>query len=282
MEVESSAFGFEWHDSLMPIGANYTALEKAIFECACAGCESIWITVNDNWAPLIKKRVGDYIFDPVWYYRKYDVNPKDGRKLIPIFIVPHMAKYRGRRDSLGWGILNSAIFAKSTFGHLSDYATPNMFYAAFVFGAYNARELISERNNISSGRRFFLTCSEKSIKTGDRLGFTFSWEDVKKINAYISSEGTGEWKAIGEFVKGDHHAWSRRLPAEEQHSARRFSLDKVFIPLDLKDANSLEISWFYDISSWEGYKKFMGSENFLKKPAVITRAQLPLIGVDDD
>ena len=282
MEVESSAFGFQWHDSLMPIGANYTALEKAIFECACAGCESIWITVNDSWAPLIKERIGDYIFDPVWYYRKYDVNPRDGRKLIPIFVVPHMTKYRGRRDSLGWGILNSAIFAKSTFGHLSDYATPNMFYAAFIFGAYNPRELVSERSVISSTNKFFLTHKGKSIKDGARLGFTFSWEEVKKINAYISSEGTGEWKAIGKFVKGDRSAWSERLPVEERYSARNFTLDEVFTTLEFENAHSLEVSWFYDISSWEGYKKFMGSENFLKRPAVLTGAKLPPIGVDDD
>jgi len=124
MEVKPSTFGFEWHDSLMPVGENYTALENAIFECACAGCESIWITVNDDWAPLIKKRIGDYVYDPIWYYRQYDVNPKDSRKVIPIFFVPHLPKYRSRRDSLGWGIINSSLYAQSVTKRLSDFTTP--------------------------------------------------------------------------------------------------------------------------------------------------------------
>jgi len=31
-------FNFQWHDSLMPVGRNYTALENAVQECAMAGC----------------------------------------------------------------------------------------------------------------------------------------------------------------------------------------------------------------------------------------------------
>ena len=54
------------------IAENYTALERAVFECACAGCESIWVTVNDDWMPLIRKRIGEYVFDPVFYYRQYE------------------------------------------------------------------------------------------------------------------------------------------------------------------------------------------------------------------
>ena len=282
LEAKPSAFGFEWHDSLMPIGANYTALERAIFECACAGCESIWITVDDNWAPLIKKRCGEYIHDPVWYYRKYDVNPSDNQKLIPIFFVPHHPKYRGRRDSLGWGIINSAIYSVRATKSLSSFLTPNKFYAAFPFGIYNPRALIKQRGLISSKKPFYLSHKGKTIKDDRRLGFTFSWDDVKKINVHIHSEGTGVWKTIGEFVKGDQQAWTQRLPAEEQYSARRFTLDKVFEPLNFTGANSLELTWFYNIESWEIYRELMGSEHILKRPAVLTSAPMPPIGVDND
>ena len=282
MEVKPSVYGFQWHDSLMPIGANYTALENAVFECACAGCESIWITVNDDWMPLIKERVGDHIYDPVWYYRRYDVNPKDGQKIIPIFYVPHMARYRNRRDSLGWGIINSAIYASSVLKNMSDYVVPNKFYAAFPFGIYNSRELMSHRGIISSVRRFFVTYDGKTIKNNYRLGFTFDWEDVREINRYIHKEGTGAWRAVGEFVKGDTKAWAERLPAEKKYSARKFTLEKVFDSLTIEGASSAEISWYYDLSTWSGYKKFMASANILKKPVLFTKASLPPIGVDDD
>ena len=36
----------------MPIAPNYTLLENAVYECAWAGCETIWIICNDDVAPL--------------------------------------------------------------------------------------------------------------------------------------------------------------------------------------------------------------------------------------
>ena len=266
----------------MPIGPNYTALERAIFECACAGCESIWITVNDDWAPLIKERVGDYVYDPVWYYRQYEINPKDNRKVIPIFLVPHMAKYRNRRDSLGWGILNASLYAQSVSRGLSSFTVPDMFYAAFPYGIYDPRALLKDRKKISSNKKYFLSYNGETIKDGKRLGFTFSFEDVREINKYIHREGTGRWKQIGEFVKGDIKAWSERLPTEQQYSARHFTLEKVFYLLGLENSNISELDWFYDINDWGDYKNFISSEYELKRPAPMVSGKLPPIGVDDD
>ena len=36
-------FNFPWHDCCMPIAPNYLAVERAVVECAYAGCETIWI-----------------------------------------------------------------------------------------------------------------------------------------------------------------------------------------------------------------------------------------------
>jgi len=283
LEVKPSVFGFEWHDSLVPVGPNYTAIERAIFECACAGCESIWITANDDWAPLIKKRIGNYVYDPIWYYREYDRFGRESRKIIPIFCVPHFVKYRDRRDSLGWGILNAAIYAKTVARSMSDIISPDMFYAAFPFGVYNPRELSKHRKKISSSQQCYLTYNGKTIKDGERLGFTFSWEDLREINRHINREGTGLFKRIGEFVKGDPKAWTQRRVPEEQYSARYFPLEEVFKPLKIADSNFIELSWNYDISSWENYRKFMGSEHVVKKPAPLTEEDiLHPVGVDDE
>jgi hypothetical protein len=89
-------------------------------------------------------------------------------------------------------------------------------------------------------------------------------------------------EAFGTFIKGDKAAWSRRRPVEEQYSARTFSLDKVFEPLSKENANFKELEWYYDISSWEGYRKFMGSAHILERPKPMSAGKLPAIGVDDD
>ena len=182
---------------------------------------------------------------------------------------------------MGWGIINSSLYAQSVTKRLSDFTTPNMFYAAFPFGLYDPRTLLKHRKHISSKEKFYLSHNGKTVKSGSRLGFTFSFEDVRAINRHINSEGTGVYKQIGEFVKGDSSAWSERLPAEEQYSARFFSIEKVFAPLQLSD-NIVNLDWFYDMSTWENYKKFMGGKHFLKRPAPVSGGILPPIGVDDD
>ena len=53
--VESD-FGFPWHPSLNPVGKNYLAIERAVVECAWAGCETIWVVCDDDTQPLIKHR----------------------------------------------------------------------------------------------------------------------------------------------------------------------------------------------------------------------------------
>jgi hypothetical protein len=59
----NTEFGMEWDSSLMPVGPNYTAIEATIFECLHAGCSSIWIVANDDIAPLLRYRIGEYATD---------------------------------------------------------------------------------------------------------------------------------------------------------------------------------------------------------------------------
>ena len=282
MENEGVSFGFQWHDSLMPVGDNFTALDKAIYECAAVGCESIWITVNDDFLPLIKDRVPDYIHDPIYYYRKYDTYPKEGRKPIPIFLVPQMTKHRYIRDSYGWGIINAALYAMKVFGRISKYTEPNIFYAAFPFGLYNPKELIKYRRDISVHKQVLFTQNTSSILQGKKLGFTFNKDDVKKITHHVFKAGTMQYKKIGEYTPNNKD-WLRRLPREEQYSGRRFTLNEVFDPVDFSTYRKLPVDWFYEIKDWETYVDFFKSPNYLKRPDVLIPAgQLPRFGDVDD
>ena len=223
------------------------------------------------------------MYDPVWYFRAHDTHSRDGRKIIPIFYVPHLPKYRDKRDSQGWGIINAAIYAETVTRTMSDLLSPNMFYAAFPLGVFNPRELLKQRKIISSSSRVFLRHDNKTIKDGERLSFTFTWEDLREVNRHISENGTGLYKSIGKFVKGDNRAWSRRLSKEEQYSATKFNLGEVFHPMKEKEGNIIDLSWHYDISSWDNYKKFMGSEKTMNKPAPLKQQEiLHPVGVDSE
>ena len=134
-------FGFEWHDSLMPIEKNYTAIERAVYECAMAGCHTIWIIANNDMQPLIKNRIGEWIQDPVWYGRSYDRFPSESRKEIPFYYVPVHPKDRDRRDSLGWSILYGAYVSYTTSYTLSSWLVPHKYYCVFPYGVYDPNEI---------------------------------------------------------------------------------------------------------------------------------------------
>jgi hypothetical protein len=58
-------FNLPWHDSLIPVAQDYLAIEHAVYECACAGVNTIWVVCKEGTTPLIRHRLGDWVHDPV-------------------------------------------------------------------------------------------------------------------------------------------------------------------------------------------------------------------------
>ena len=101
-------FKMPWHDSLMPIAPDYLAVERSVYECGIAGCETIWIVCHKEMTPLIRHRLGDYILDPTINFsllRKYHARAEEHLKRIPIYYLPIHPKDRGVRDGLTWSII---------------------------------------------------------------------------------------------------------------------------------------------------------------------------------
>ena len=46
---------------LLQVEAGFTAIQKSVFECALAGCKTIWIVANPDLAPIVRKVVGDFV-----------------------------------------------------------------------------------------------------------------------------------------------------------------------------------------------------------------------------
>ena len=99
-------FNMPWHDSLMPISQNYLAVERAVIECAYAGCETIWLICHTDMQPLIRHRLGDYVQDPVWINRRYELQRDKFHKPVPIHYVPIHPRDREKRELL---ILECAV-----------------------------------------------------------------------------------------------------------------------------------------------------------------------------
>jgi len=266
-------FNFPWHDCLQPIGKNYLAVERAVLECAYAGCETIWVVCHNDMQPLIKHRLGEYVLDPVFLQRTR-FSAEGEQHEIPIYYVPIHPKDRDKRDCLGWSVLYGALTSYWLSRTISKWVVPDRFYAAFPHGVYSPELIQPFRKNISSKSPFYISWNGKSMKDNEYLGFTFDGEDFKKCRKFLRKESTGE------FIGYD----TDRIPIEERWSARFFELDKIFKHVNIEEANVLEVPWYYNISTWDGLCAFLGSKDRKKldKPYDIGYHKLNSIGTDNE
>lgn len=276
-------FGMEWDECLSPISPNYTLIENAIYECAWAGCDTIWIVVNDDMAPLLRHRIGERIQDPIYVTNKFATAQKNYQKHIPIFYVPIHPKDRDKRDCLAWSVLHGAVSCLKISDFLSKWIKPDKYYVSFPFSVFNSFDLRQHRRKIRSKNNFYVTKNGLSVEDNLYASFTFGKEEFVKYRRIIRQKGTGMYdRSSPKDERGIH---TERLPIEERYSARHFDLQDVFIDLDVSEDNSVEPSWYYDIGSWEQYCVFLSTEESKKikrpNPIVMGYREFNKIGLDN-
>lgn len=258
----------------MPINEDFTLLDLAIHECAAAGAKSIWISINDDWAPVIKKRLGEYVLDPVWDYRTFDPEPAQSKKVIPIFLVPCLPKFYKTRDSEGWGYINSAIYAIKTTGKISSFLTPDVFYACSPFVVYEPGYITQFRRNLLEKKRFMFSNGNKHFLNDNHLSFTFLKEDITQVRQYLNKNATMKYVANEEYEKTGKGSILVPLPKEERYSGRFFGLNDLFSHIDINDYQNETINPCYEINNWEDYRRFMREGEEFKKPKILKRESI--------
>lgn len=249
-------------DILVPIEPGFTAIQKAVYECAMAACNTIWIVANDDLAPVIRKVIGEWVYDPVYYKRPSKFSSQD-RKEIPIYYVPVHPKDRDRRDSYGWSVLYGIYSAWKVAHKLSAWLCPAKYYISFPMGIHNVEDIRSHRPSIRSrSTNFFLTWEGKSVKDNLPLSFTMFGEDFQRCRRHVNHLTTKEYLPPAD---GEHYP-SQKLPVNERWSARHFDFREIFGEIDEKEATKVELDWFNDISNWNGYRNYLASNNIVEVP----------------
>ncbi len=237
-------FNMPWHDCLMPIAPDYHAIERAVLECAYAGCKTIWIVANDDTTPLVRHRIGDYVEDPV-YLRRMGKYPRQKRQQRSVFYVPVSVKHKSREWCISWTIIHGAKTAHSITSELSKWMAAENFYVSFPSSVYPPDFIREHRRDIRKEENFLFSFEEKSILKGDKLGFTFS---EKQMN-----------HALGLFQK-EHGAFFDEKEDEREYYFNNFSLDKVFGQTMAKESMKIEIPWYHSLDGWESYCNYLSSE----------------------
>jgi len=234
---QEDIFNMPWHDSLMPIASNYTLLEKAVFECAAVGCETIWVVAHVGTMPLVKKRLGEFIIDPDLQdtYKYFKI------RNVPIYYVPIHPKDKQRRDCLGWSAIYGAKIAYGTSDFLSKWVAPELFYCSFPYSLNSVDEARKIRTRLFNKQRILFSHNNLTVKDNLHLNFSFNSKDYFKCRDILRK---------------------RDLENVDKKSikTKNYNLAEVFKGIDEDGTEKVELSWHYNINSWDNYRNYLSSE----------------------
>ena len=249
---------------LLPVSDGFSLIQKSVYECAAAGCNTIWIVANDDLAPIIRKTVGDWVYDPVYYKR--DLESKfysQLRKEVPIYYVGIKPKDQKKRDSYGWSILEGIHASYMTSYKISKWLPPEKYFISFPFGVYDIYFIRQHRKLIRDKQtNLFFKYNGESVINNQYLPFTMKGEDFKLCRRAINQKTTREYLPP---LPGQQYP-SQKLPLHQRWSAQHFTLSEIYEPLSTTPHESVELDWYYDVSKWATYVEYISSKNLIDKP----------------
>jgi hypothetical protein len=137
---------------------------------------------------------------------------------------------------------------------------PQSFFVSFPYGIYPTQAVRPHRQVISNPQmpNFYFTSQGRSVLTGNHLPFTFKQEDLE---TFIANFKTYE----NSIISGE------MLEERKDHFTNDVDLAILYNRNEPIINNSLELEWFKQIDTWEGYKAYLGDpvSNTIKFPGRI-------------
>jgi hypothetical protein len=278
-------FQFPWHDCFMPIANDLTAVENAVMNCSYAGCESIWIVAHREMQPILRHRIGDWIYEfgSLIQAKHAKKQPMEHLKSISIYYVPIHPKDRDRRDCLSWSVIYGALRAYYTSKTISNWVIPDKYFVSFPYGVIHSRSIYEHRELISSKKNYYMEHNGKTIRDGEYLPFTFGDEDFIKFRRVVRT-GTGVY-TNAKFDLVTRRMTQDTLPVDQRYSARWFSLDKVFGCATLEGNNVRQTPWYYPLDNWQRYTEYIAAKEpgkIMARPKWMKYKEWNPIGVDKE
>ena len=249
----ASEFGMEWDSSLIPVGPDYTAIEASIYECLHAGCSSIWIVANDDVAPLLKHRVGEWATDFESITRgTWKRFGTEFHRDVPIYYVPILTKHQGKIDNYAWSALYGCNVAYWIMLKMSRWTTPKQYYVSFPMGILDPKEVFKQRPLLRKNVPFYFSYEGKTVKDGQLLSFVIGPDEWRRAKHVIITN-SAVWRAPEEGQMP-----TEKLPPEERLVSLGYGLEDVFG--DGPPGTEAELKSFYDLTTWDEYVKFISSD----------------------
>jgi hypothetical protein len=147
--------------------------------------------------------------------------------------VPIRPKDRRRRDSQAWSSLYGAKLAAYTAKKISTWLEPTKYFVVSPYGVIDDKTAGECRKLLRTEPNFYVTKGGSSFQNENHLPFTFT-QDI--------------WKQC--------HMWCKENYIYDD-AGRKWG--EVFSSVDITKYVPLEAEWAHNISTWSGYKQFIGS-----------------------
>jgi len=179
----ASDISLPWHHVLMPYDKNKTLLQHAVYNCAMAGCSTIWIVCGEDQQPLVRSLIGEKVEDPVYRYRAHARHASDHKRFIPVFYCAIPARDLQLRNHIGWTAIFGSLLAKKIFGGLSKHTAPAHFFVCWPYSVINSDVIRPLRKQLQKDSIVFAD-AQHSIFTEDFLPFVCSMEIIKELQKH--------------------------------------------------------------------------------------------------
>jgi len=250
-----TGYDLPWDDCLIPIAPNYFAFENAVYQAAMAGCETIWLVCPQETSPVVRKRIGDFIYDPSSVgSKRFSIAPDKHRKLIPIYYVPIKVQNQHKSACLPWSIIRGALVARDISSSISKWTKPDKYFVSFPYGIYDADAIRPERRAISKLEAdWCLSYKGKTFNDNLHLSYTFSPEQLTQCERTFMEHEDG-------LLLSDESAF--------EYYTNEMKISDIFRDHE-ENTRQFNIDYFSQIDSWDSYKNYLSSEqsSALKVPS---------------
>ena len=146
----------------------------------------------------------------------------------------------------------------------SRWTRPSQYYVSFPMGMMDPKEVLKHRATTRKSAPFYFAYQGKTVKDGLPLSFVLDAEEWRRAK-HIITTNSSVWKA-----PEDGGLPTEKLPPEERLVSRNYGLEDVFG--GGPSGPTQEMNSFYDLTTWEGYGKFISSElgSKTKRPSTNT------------
>lgn len=228
-----------------------TLLTRGILECACAGCDTIWVVAYNRNIKIFEEITGDVVKDPATINLPFVKDPYYYHRYIPIYYVPLKYSHEKSRDNELWSVIYGMKNANYISRKVSRWVQPYNYYISFPFTIKNPYQTLKYRTKIRHTDFMYLDRQMKGIKDGVYLPFTLRNDFLKEINSKF-------WFG---FYNYNH------LESQDRVKNKRFPIDykpnfkdiKKMFPYDKIEYKRKKTDFSYDARDWKGLMEWYKS-----------------------